>query len=193
MELRIKTDEAGPKVVKVYDEGGAPVGYGVRRGTTAPFFPQRPAYEWRAGKRSGAKLPGGLWVQEGGVWVEFGKWHADRGGNAEVLLKKYQRRTALEVRQKESGDMRGDPKKSQTFRLSASATKALDILAWEYRLSKTEVLEKLLVGEITVKAKDSGMTLIEAVVEDEVIAEAYRQGGAVREAIERAWRMASHA
>ena len=90
--------------------------------------------------------------------------------------------------------MRGDPKKPQTFRLSASATKALDVLAWEHRLSKTDVLEKLLVGEIVVRGRDGGgMTMIEAVANDEVIAAAYRQGGAVREAIERAWKMASHA
>lgn len=192
MELRIRTDEAGPRVVKVYDDGGMPIGYGVRRGMTAPFFPQKPAYEWCGGKRGSVRLPGGLWVQEGGVWVEFGKWHVDRGGNADALLAKYRRRTALEVRRKESGDMRGDPKKPQTFRLSASATKALEALAWEYRLSKTDVLEKLLVGEIVVRGRDSGgMTLIEAVAEDEVIAGVYRQGGEVREAIERAWRLAS--
>ena len=89
--------------------------------------------------------------------------------------------------------MRGDPKKPQTFRLSASATKALDVLAWEHRLSKTDVLEKLLVGEVAVKGSGGTVTLVDAVANDDVIAAAYRQGGEVREAIERAWRMASHA
>jgi hypothetical protein len=92
-----------------------------------------------------------MWVAEGdGEFVEFGRWHGERGGDAEALLARYQRRTDLVIKKGESGIMRGEPKKPQTFRLSGEATKVLEMVAWEQRMNKTEALEKVLLGEVVV-------------------------------------------
>lgn len=182
--------EAGDRVLKVLDEGGAVVGMAVREGMTAPFFPQLPVYRFRAGKakRGGVVLPGGAWVLDGGGWCEYGKWHSERGGDAEKLLAKYQRRSNLVVSKKERDEMRGD-KKPQTFRLSAGAAKALEMLAFENRLTKTEVLEKLLVGEMAVKSNDS-LSFMDAVVGNEEVGMVYRQGEVEKRALRRVWKLA---
>lgn len=185
--MKLRTDEVGGHTIRVYDEGGVPIGFGVRRGGTAPFFPHRSVYEWRSGKGSRVKLPGGLWVREGSEWIEFGRWHAERGGDAEKLLEKFRRRSRLVVDRKESGGM-GSVKKAQTFRLSESATKALEVLAWEKRLTKTDVLEKLLVGELVVERGDRD-TFVDVVTDDSVILEAWRREE-MRPALERLWRAA---
>lgn len=84
--------------------------------------------------------------------------------------------------------MRGD-KKPQTFRLSAGATKALEMLAFESRLTKTEVLEKLLVGEMAVKSNDS-LSFMDAVVGNEEVGMVYRQGEVEKRALRRVWKLA---
>jgi hypothetical protein len=187
--LKLRTDGVGGVVVKVYDDGGAVMGWGKRRGGTAPFFPERPVYEWRSRKGAGVRLPGGLWVAEGGgEFVEFGRWHMERGGDAEVLLSKYQRRTELVIKKGGAGIMRGDPKKPQTFRLSGEATKVLEMLAWENRMNKTEALEKVLLGEIVVRnERVPELTLLEVVGEDEELLALWRGD---RAAVERLWQVA---
>lgn len=187
--LKLRTDEVGSVVVKVYDEYGAVMGWGKRRGGTAPFFPERPVYEWRSRKGASVRLPGGLWVAEGsGEFVEFGKWHMERGWDAEKLLNKYQRRTDLVMIKKGESIMRGNPKKPQTFRLSADATKVLEVVAWENRMNRTETLEKVLLGEIVVKnERVPELTLLEVVGEDEELLALWRKN---RAAVERLWKAA---